>query len=230
MTDFTLTSAQVRELLGPVVEWTGIDHQSEPLNFVRVVSDDGWLYATASNGHSAVIARVPSPTGTGEAMIHREYAERLLAFAHPARETRSLEITGDDERLLFTIAHDDLTSTIIEGHTIAPVANATFQRAIAPLAQGNVGAVNLSSDDLIRLGSSLAHLKTTDRLGAAGATIISTSEGRSGWCIAAHTNRYLAMIPATGGDLVPGAIKPGTRLPNVSPLTAWPEVLTDTGL
>lgn len=238
MTDLTLTPSKVRQLLGPVHRWTGIGHPSEVLNFVRIVRKGGWLYATASNGRAAALARVPAGHLSGEWMIHRDYVDRLLEYADPAESTRSIEISGDQPRLLLTIAHEDFATTLIEAHTIAPVANATFQKAIDPMTVGNVGPVNLSADDLVRLGRSLAHLQTPDRLGAAGASIISTTEGRQGWCIATHTDRFLALIPATAGDHVPGTGL--TRLPGggkrgtgpviVDPLTTWPDVLTDTGL
>ena len=240
MTALTLSPGEVRALLGPVHQWTAIDHPMEPLNFVRVLRTGGWVYAIAANGRAAVMARVPTDD-RGPAvqhMLHRDYAAELVKYSHPAEETRSIEIGGDDRRLLLSIARDDLATTLIEAHTIPPVANATFQTAIAAMASGNVGPVNLSADDLVRLGQSLAHLQTPDRLGAAGASVISTTENRQGWCVASHTDRFLALIPATAGDHVPGTGL--TRLPGggkrgtgpviVNPLTTWPDVLTDTGL
>lgn len=240
MTALTLGPREVLQVLGPVRQWTAIDHPMEPLNFVRLIRAGGWVYAIAANGRAAVMARVPTTVSGPEVqhMLHRDHADRLVELSHPAEGTRSIEISGDDRRVLLSIVHEDFATTLIETHTIPPVANATFQKAIGPMGDGNVGPVNLSADDLVKLGRSLAYLQTPDRLGAAGATVISTTENRQGWCIATHTDRFLALIPATAGDHVPGTGL--TRLPGggkrgtgpviVNPLTTWPDVLTDTGL
>lgn len=241
MTTLTVTPAELREILGPVRPWCDLDPSApEATSFVRIFAAGGWTYATATNARGIAASRTEVAAPGFDCLIHVDDVDHLLRLAEPGSDVRHLEISDGPRRLNIAAHYDVGTLRLFDCHTREP-----GQRVpIGPIATRILTSEHptpaaISSADTGRIARAVDCYAHRGEAGAAAVTLVADAVNVPGFTVAAHLDRFLALLPTAARDVVPGtgmtnhrygARALGPALLKRDPLTHWPTVLQEVSL
>ncbi len=230
MTSLTLSRYDLQHLVGPVLPWAGKDLTLPALTMVRIFTHDDHLYAYATDGRAAALAR----TKLDHPPINIVMPAQELADLLADRTVLQVELEPFGVRVGVSLTRDDTTLELAELLTIPEAALGNVGppagRVLAAVDRGTPG---MTAHDMGRVAGSLEHYGPPHQV----ACDFYTDDRARGHLVAVHCDRFLALIPNANGARTGTSEKArhvgmtaGRGSTFVHPLDVWPTLLQEVPL
>lgn len=230
MTSLNMSRDDLRHLVGPVLPWVGKDLTLPWVAMVRIFAHDEHVYAYATDGRAAALARTPFGGPPVNVVVPGQDLADLLADD----TVLQVELEPFGRRVGVTLTRDDTTLELAELLTIPEAIITNFGPAARQiLTAAEWGTPGMTAHDMGRLARSLEHFGPAGHVGCEFYT-----DGRvRGHLVAVHCDRFLALIPNASGARAGSSEKvrhvgvtSGRGSTFVAPLDVWPGLLQEVPL